>query len=61
MAAGKPKEISVCLNRQVVLMVAEETISRAALNFNEFPYERPRAGQLPGLFALNPTVYNEEL
>ena len=60
-AAGQDPGTLVGLNRRVVVEVTEEANSRAAFNFNEFPYERPRAGELPGFFAVKPTVESEEL
>lgn len=41
--------------------VTEEAESRAAFNFNEFPFERPRSGEFPGFFFLKVTVEGEEL
>lgn len=41
------------LKRRVVVEVTEEANLRAAFNFNKFPYERPRAGELPGFLLSN--------
>lgn len=43
------------------MIVKEEDYSRAAFNFNDFPYERRHAKELLGFFTLKPTVENEEL
>lgn len=59
-AAGQPTGTLAGVNRRVVVEVTEEAISRADF-FNEFPFERPRNGELPGFFALRATVESEEL
>lgn len=60
-AAGQATSTLSGVNRRAVVEVMEEAESRAAFNFNEFPFERPRNGELPGFFAVKVTVEGEEL
>lgn len=60
-AAGQDVGTLSGVNRKMVVEVTEEAESRAAFNFNEFPFEKPRNGELPGFFALRVTVEGEEL